>query len=128
MDDQLMALLQSLPPEELEAMFQPFAQQQNVLDQQMAIASQLRNKPQESFSTPGAAILGGLSGALGQIGGALGQGKALAGQAALGNDMQADASGRIQAWLADALRKRKAAEEEQAMLEQLNVTPGTMLE
>lgn len=127
-EDQLMMLLQSLPPEEIEAMFQPFQQDQNVLDQQMALATQLRDRPQQSFSTPGGAIAGGLAGALGQIGGAYGQGRALKGQQELGQRMQGDASGRIQAWLADALRKRKAQEEQAAMTEQFNVSPGTMLE
>lgn len=99
-------LLQELSPEELSALFEPYQQEQSVLDQQMALAGQLRQRGPER-STPTGALLGGLANALGNAGGAYLQGKGLEGQAALGKRMQADASGRMQA-LMEALNRRKS--------------------
>jgi hypothetical protein len=128
-NDDLMALLADYVAQggDPADFFQPFQQEQSVLDQQMQIANQLRQQPQQEHASIGGALAGGLSGALGQIGGAMGQQKALAGQTALGQRMQGDAGKRMQLMLADALRKKQAQDEQQAMLENVNLSPAEML-
>lgn len=126
--DEFYALLASLPPEELEAMFAPYEQQQSVLDKQMQLASQLRQQDQRPHASMGGAILGGLSNAFGDVAGAMGQQRSLEGQSALGATMQGDATKRIQLQLAEALRKKRAMEAEQQAVDNFSVSPATMLE
>lgn len=107
-------LLSSMSPEEIDAMLQPFQQQQGVLDQQMALAQGLRRPSGQQHVSPMGAALGGLSDAVGNVGGAFLQKKGLDEQTALGKRMQADASGRVKTFrdqsrqkaLEDFLRRR----------------------
>lgn len=101
----IMQYLQSLSPQELEAMFFPYQQQQSVYDQQMQMAQQTR-QPGPTHSSPVGAAVGGLSDAIGNIYGAYQQKKALEGQEALGTRQQQDASGRIRALL-ERLRQQQ---------------------
>jgi hypothetical protein len=116
MDDYFLELIQNLPPEQLAAMFQPFQQEQSVLQQQMDLASQLRQPSGVEHASTGGAILGGLSDALGNIGGANMQAHALEGQRDVGRRMQGDATNRMQL-LAAILRKRNAPMPEYAPLD-----------
>lgn len=114
-EDDFMALLQRYEAEgRLDELFQPFGQEQNVLDQEMALAEQLR-RPGPQRSSPWGAALGGLSNALGNVGGAVLQKRNLDAQQALGGRMQGDAAGRMQALL--GMRGDEAEEERQEALE-----------
>jgi hypothetical protein len=99
MDPQIMAILQQYMQEgRLQELFQPFQQEQAVLDQQMAMGQQMQ-QPGQRRATPLGALLGGASDAIGKISGANMQQKALDGQTALSKRMQGDASGRTTALL-----------------------------
>lgn len=102
----VLALFQQYMQEgRLPELFQPFQQEQSVLNQEMQLAEGLRqNGPQRS--TPTGALLGGLSRAVGNIGAAAMQQKGLEGQTALGKRMQGDASGRTGAILRAAMKRR----------------------
>jgi hypothetical protein len=93
-DDDLLSILSQIPPEELpeelRAMFFPYGQEQGVLDQEMALAQQLRQRGPERSSPVGAA-LGGLSNALGNAGGAYRQTETLGKMRDLNTKMQEDA-------------------------------------
>lgn len=106
MDPQMMEILQQYAQEgRLDELFQPYQQEQSVLDQQMQIAQGMRERgPQRG--TPTGALFGGLSNALGNIGGAMLQKKALEGQTALGKRQQAEASGRVSAILREMQRRK----------------------
>lgn len=106
MDEDFLALLEELPPEQLASMFFPYQQEQGGLDQQMALAQQLRQRG-PGRSSPTGALLGGLSNAVGNVGGAVLQKKGLGEQRALGGRMQQDATDRM-GILADLLRRRSA--------------------
>lgn len=108
MDPSLLALLQSLPPEQLQAMFEPFQQEQSVLDQQMGIAGQMRQPQGGEHSSPMGALLGGLGNAVGNVGGAMMQAKGLGGQTALGGRQQGDATNRMRMIL-DILKQGQGA-------------------
>lgn len=110
MSPDFLTMLEQMSPEQVQAMLEPYSQEQGVLDQQMALAQQLR-KPQDSGQhvTPLGAALGGLSNAVGNVGGAYMQHQGLNAQTALGGRMQQDASGRLQA-LMDLLKKGRASE------------------
>lgn len=103
--EDFLTMLSSLPPEQLQAMFEPYQQEQGVLDQQMQLAQQLR-QPGRQHSSPIGALLGGLSDATGNVGGAVLQQRGLDAQGALGSRTQKDATGRMDA-LIGALRKRQ---------------------
>jgi hypothetical protein len=107
LDPATMAILQKYMDEgRLEELFQPFEQEQGVLDQQMAMGQQLR-QPGAMRGTPVGSALSSLSNAIGGLGGAYQQNKALEGQRALGERMQGDASGRTAA-LMELLRQRQS--------------------
>jgi hypothetical protein len=127
MDDDFIALLEeALAQGGLDSLFQPFQQEQGVLDQEMALAQQLR-QPGRERSTPGGALLGGLSNALGGLGGAVLQQKGLGAQRELGTRMQQDASGRMET-LIRLLRQRKDQQAaRQAELDALNLSPAEMI-
>jgi hypothetical protein len=103
---EMMQILQQYAQEgRLDELFQPFQQEQGVLDQQMQLAQGMRERgPQRS--SPTGALLGGLSNAVGNIGGAMLQKKGLEGQTALGQRMQGDASGRVGAILKAAMQRK----------------------
>jgi hypothetical protein len=90
----------------LGELFQPFQQEQSVLDQQMQLGQGMREQRGPQRSTPTGALFGGLSSAIGNIGGAMLQKKGLEGQAALGKRMQGDASGRVGAILKAAMQRK----------------------
>lgn len=115
-----LALLQEMSPEELAALFQPFQQEQNVLNQQMELAQQAR-QPGREHSSPMGALLGGMSNAVGNVGGAAMQAKGLGEQRALGGRMQQDATGRLEA----LLRRLKQQQGRPGSYEDL--APATML-
>lgn len=127
MPDELMELLQGLPPDELQAMLEPYQQEQSVLDQQMALAGQLRQQPQQEHASVGGALAGGLSGALGNTVGAYQQQQGLKGQQELGGRMQKQGAATLQTWLANALRKKKEQEGQQQMLDGINLNPAEMM-
>lgn len=81
-------------PEQLQAQFRPFDDQQAILDKQMMMAQQMR-QPAGEFSSPLGAALGGLGGLAGSIGGAVGQSRALGGMQALAGQKQKDAASRV---------------------------------
>lgn len=102
----VMTILENMSPEQLEGLFRAFPQEQRVLDQQMALATQAR-QPGAQRGTPTGALLGGLSNAIGNVAGARRQQQALEGQQALGQAMQQDAAGRARL-LMNALNRRRA--------------------
>lgn len=97
-DTDVFTMLAALPPEEQEAalmeMFFPYGNEQGALDQEMALAQQLRQRGPER-SSPTGSLLGGLSNAVGSVGGAALQAQGLDAQRALGGRMQGDASNRL---------------------------------
>jgi len=92
----------------LEGMNYPYANQQTVIDQQMALADQLRQGGPR-HSTPTGALLGGISDALGKVGGAVKQHGAMEMQKDLGTTMQKDATGRMNALLQMLRQKQQPA-------------------
>lgn len=109
------ALLSALGPDALSEMFTPYAQQQGVLDQEMALAAHLR-QPRDSGQhvSPIGAALGGLGDAVGNVAGAYQQRKGLEEQRTLNSKMQGDATHRMQAML-DARKKQQDDERERAL-------------
>jgi hypothetical protein len=97
-DFDVWATLAQLPPEEQEAalmeMFFPYENEQMALDQEQAMAQQLRQRGPERGSPTGA-LFGGLSNALGGMRGAAMQKEGLENQRALGGRMQGDAVKRL---------------------------------
>jgi hypothetical protein len=97
-DFDVLTMLAQLPPEEQEAalmeMFYPYANEQGALDQEMALAQQLRQRGPERGSPTGA-LFGGLSNALGSANSARLQEAGLKNQRALGGRMQGDATSRF---------------------------------
>lgn len=103
--DMLNILQQYMDEGRLGELFQPYQQEQSVLDQQMQLAQGLRQRgPQRS--TPTGALFGGLSNAASNIGSAMLQKQALEGQSALGKRQQTEASGRVGAILREMQRRR----------------------
>lgn len=100
--DDLIAYLSEMDPEELNSLlskaFTPYQQEQDVLNQEMAMAQQMGQR-QPDRRTPSGAFFGGLSNAIGQIGGAYKQNQALEGQRALGRKMQENAVAQTRAGL-----------------------------
>jgi hypothetical protein len=98
-DLDVLAMLSDLPPEEQTAalmkMFFPYENEQGVLDQEMALAQQLRQRGPERGSPTGA-LFGGLSNAIGGIGGARLQAKGVENQRAYGARAQGDATSRLE--------------------------------
>lgn len=111
----MMNLLQQYMSEgRLDELFQPYQQEQNVLDQQMQLAQGMRQRgPQRS--TPTGALFGGLSNAVGNTGGSVLQQKALEGQAALGKRQQEEAAGRVAAILR-AMQQRRGTNPESGLM------------
>lgn len=87
-------LLQSLDPDQIAEMFFPYQQEQDALEQQMALAGQMR-QPGPEHSTPMGALLGGLGNAAGNIGGAVLQNQNIEDRRALGRRQQKDATRRV---------------------------------
>lgn len=112
MPPDFLAMLEQMSPEQVQAMLEPYGQEKDVIDQQMALAQQLR-RPTDNGQhvTPLGAALGGLSNAVGNVAGAYQQRKGLEAQTNLGGKMQADATGRFQALL-KALRDQQAKDQE----------------
>lgn len=94
MDKTYMDLLKTLTPEQLAEMMQPYGQEQSVLDQEMALAQQLRERGAQR-SSPWGAALGGLANAVGDVGGAALQERGLKRQRELGQRQQTDAVNRV---------------------------------
>lgn len=106
LDPETMEILEKYMAEgRLDDLFQPFEQEQGVLDQQMAMGRQMQ-QPTSQRGTPIGSALSSVANAMGRVGGAHQQAKALEGQTALGKRMQGDASGRTAA-LMEMIRKRK---------------------
>jgi hypothetical protein len=106
LDPDTMAVLQQYMQEgRLQELFQPYQQEQSVLDQQMQLAQGMR-QPGSQRATPMGALFGGLANAAGNIGGAVLQQKGLEGQTALGKRQQMESSGRVGAILR-ALQQRQ---------------------
>lgn len=107
-DDDLLALLEEFANQGgLPGAFTDYEGKQNILDQQMALAQQMR-EPGPRHGTPMGALFGGLSDAIGNVAGAVGQNQGLKGQADLVNAKEKDATGRYQTWI-DMLRKKQPA-------------------
>src|SRR5688572_856054 len=113
-DFDVMAMLADLPPEEQTAalmeMFFPYENEQGVLDQEMALAQQLRQRGPERASPTGA-LFGGLSNALGSANSARLQEAGLGKQRALGERMQGDATSRLEMLLRQLGKNRPPAPE-----------------
>jgi hypothetical protein len=95
-----LALLQYLQqqPGGLEQYFEPYQQEQDVLNKHMGLAQGLmQGGPQHT--SPLGALLGGLSDAAGKLGGNYLQQKDLGGLTQVGQHMQGDAAGRLRALL-----------------------------
>lgn len=104
---EMMEILQQYANEgRLGELFQPFQQEQSVLNQEMEIAQSLGQRRAPQRSSPTGALFSGLANAAGGIGGAMLQKKGLEGQAALGQRMQGDASGRVGAILRAAMQRK----------------------
>lgn len=104
-DPNILELLQTLMDNgSLDSMFSDYGNKQQEIDQQMALADQLRQQRPER-STPMGALFGGLGNLAGGIGGALTQKKAMGLQEELGKSKEKDARNRMKATI-DALRAR----------------------
>jgi hypothetical protein len=113
MDQNLFAMLEGLPDEQVLEMFYPYAQEQAVLDQEMALAERLRQPSEGQHVSAIGAALGGLSDAVGNVAGAYKQNKALEGQKALGAKMQKEAAGRVGGFA----KQQQEAQRQQALEE-----------
>ena len=123
MDDMdMVQLIMQLPPEQREALFRNFPQEQAILGQQMDMATQMQ-RPGPQHSTPWGALLGGLSDALGKGGGAYMQGKTLDAQKVLGQDMSKDASKRFE--LMAGMNEQQMRNK--ALLDAINLSPATLM-
>lgn len=89
----------------LKELFEPYAQQGQVLDEQLAMGKALSAEPATPHTSPWGAILGSVAHGIDDVSGAYMQGSALKGQKELGERQQSDAALRMQALL-DALSQR----------------------
>lgn len=101
--------VQDLSGQELMGAFTPFEQQNQILMQQLARARALREAQGRRHSTGLGAALGGLGEAISGTVGAFGENAAMEGQKKLSEDMQREATNRVQAIIRRQEAMRQAA-------------------